>query len=231
MPTSTGRRKTGPRRTASRARKRKHAAAAHLLRGLRLGWDVLPLLLPPAVILTILILDPAALARLAWSSTTGAFGPLVQVVVSMLLLVGAGLAAWAFWPEPTAPRRHRAPERMAARRASRADSASAEAAPKPRRRRPRAPGDTGPGTTAPPEPATAAANGAASGAGSGAGNGKVNGAAMAGAATAAQMTAQPAPAAATAAPRSAPRLAVAPQAARRVPVVRFGAMAPAQQTG
>lgn len=137
MPTSSGRRKTGRRRAASGTRKRKRATRVRVLHGLGLVWDLLPFLLLVAFALTVFVLDPAAVARLAWSSATGAFGPFVQVAVSSVLLVGAGVTVWAFWPETPEARRQSGTAR-ATRRSSRAKSDATGEPPKPRTRKPRA---------------------------------------------------------------------------------------------
>jgi hypothetical protein len=137
MPTSSGRRKTVRRRAASGTRKRKRAVATRVLHGLGLVWDLLPFLLLVAFALTVFVLDPAAVAHLAWSSAAGAFGPFVQVAVSTVLLVAAGLMAWAFWPEATEVPARRKSEGATRGRSSRAKSDAAGDAPKPRTRKPR----------------------------------------------------------------------------------------------
>jgi len=185
MPTSSERRKAGSRRTATRSRNRRRAPGVRVLRGFRLAWDLLPLLLPLAVILTVLVLDPAAVARLAWISTTGAFGPFVQFTVSVLVLAGAGLTAWAFWPEVPDLRR-RTPERRSARRRSRSESDPESAARNPRTRKPGAPKDTGAGAAAQ--------------------SGPVAGAGAPSAAAAAQTPEQAAPAATMTVVRPSPRI-------------------------
>jgi hypothetical protein len=139
MPTSSGRRKSGRRRAASGTRKRKRATAVRVLHGLGLVWDLLPFLLLVAFALTVFVLDPAAVARLAWSSATGAFGPFVQVAVSAVLLGGGGLMAWAFWPEATEAPARRKSGGATKGRTSRAKPDAAGEAAKPRTRKPRTP--------------------------------------------------------------------------------------------
>ncbi|HTW71857.1 MAG TPA: hypothetical protein VME47_18375 [Acetobacteraceae bacterium] len=153
MPTSSGRRKSGSRRAASGTRKRKRAAAARAWRGLNLAWDLLPFLLLLVFVLAVFVLDPAAVARLAWSSATGAFGPFVQVAVSTLLLAGAGAVAWAFWPEasPAQRRRKQGPATRGRSPRSKPDTAGAE--PKPRTRKPRSPDINSADAAAPAESA------------------------------------------------------------------------------
>jgi len=139
MPTASGRSKPGARGAGSGPRKRRRAPPAGWSRGLALVWNllkamtavrhVLPALPLLGVVLAVFVLDPAAVAHLAWLATSGAFGPFVQVGVGSLLLAGAGLAVWAFWPEAAdqAPPR-RASGRTTERRASRS-AAGAGGAP------------------------------------------------------------------------------------------------------
>jgi hypothetical protein len=110
-----------------------------VLHGLGVVWDLLPFLLLVAFALTVFILDPAAVARLAWSSATGAFGPLVQIAVSTVLLAGAGLMAWTFWPEAAEEPARRRSAGATKGRTSRAKPDAMGEAAKPRTRKPRAP--------------------------------------------------------------------------------------------
>lgn len=95
MPASSGRKKAGSRRAAARGRKRKRPQAAWW-RNVSLIWALLPLV----VALAVFVLDPSVLLLLAWRCVTGRFGTLAQVVVSTVLLCGAAIVLWAFWPEP-----------------------------------------------------------------------------------------------------------------------------------
>jgi len=134
MPKSPGRRKTPPRRAASGTRKRRRAPAARwsrvlsvartLLQGLAQVRHLLPALPLLAVVLAVFVLDPAAVAHLAWLCTTGTFGLLVQLGVAALLLACVALTTWAFWPEPAPGPRRRVSGRVTERRASREEPAA-----------------------------------------------------------------------------------------------------------
>ena len=102
--------------------------------GLRLLWDVLPLVLLLLVALAAFILDPEAVVRLAWACMTGTFGTTVQLAVSALVIVGGAATIWAFrQPEPTeGPQRRNAAQRSR-KTGARSDGPPIEGGRKPRR--------------------------------------------------------------------------------------------------
>ena len=146
MPKSPGRKRPGARRAPARSRKSKRAQPARWRSGLRLAWELLPLFLLLFVALAAFVLDPAAVARLAWASVSGSFGAGVQVAGSVAILAGATAVIWAFWPDPADPRRRPAKPATASRRQSRQTTGRTRSAP---------------AGTSPGEPASTAAEAAA----------------------------------------------------------------------
>jgi len=138
MPTSSGRRKAGQRRPAVRRRKAGRARAESWHRLFRLLRDLLPLFALLAVFLAVLSLDPEGVVRLLWACMTGDFGTAAQLGVSVAVIAGGAVVAWALWqPEPTDPKRRPASRgsRQRRKRAA-ADRPDATAEPGRRRRNP-----------------------------------------------------------------------------------------------
>lgn len=153
MPKSPGRKNPRARRAPARARKSKRARPARWRSGLRLAWELLPLFALAFVALAAFMLDPAALARLAWACVSGTFGLGVQVTASVTLIAGAAAVIWAFWPEAAEPERRRASARTAAPRRPRQTAGRTRSAPaRASRSEPASPAPE----AAAPEPATAA---------------------------------------------------------------------------
>lgn len=173
MPGSSRRKQTKPPRGAATSPSRRQRApsasrrrrswsgfwrrSAFWRRTLRLGWDLLPALGVLAVFLAGFVLDPAAVARLAWDCVTGAFGLFVRLAVSVVLLSCLGLTIWAFWPDAgqTAPKRR--PARSGARRPAPAGQDPGGTSPETAKRRKANPTDVLPVVLPASAPPTAAA--------------------------------------------------------------------------
>lgn len=122
MPNKSARKKKGP-RPAARSRKPRHSTTTFWWPLLRWAWEWLPLLLLLFVALAAFVLDPAAVAQLAWACMAGKFGTPVQLAVSIAAVGGAAAVAWAFWPHPAVhPAHARSGKRARPRRSAAAQS-------------------------------------------------------------------------------------------------------------